>query len=124
MREEIGKNIKSIRRQKGISQQELADKIEMNRSTVAYWEMGKTTISLDMVTKLAEALDISLFDLFNYNSVDIENEVNDDLTYLNKLLCKNNIISSNYKLSNRDYEKIINFLKVNINFIIDKDNNK
>lgn len=56
-------NLKYIRKKYGISQQELANKIGKDRSSIAYWENGKADITLENVIKLSEVLNIPIHDL-------------------------------------------------------------
>lgn len=48
--------IKKYRKASGLSQQELADKLNVNRSTVAYWEKGIALPRAEMIPKVADAL--------------------------------------------------------------------
>lgn len=42
------------RKEKGISQKELANKIESKETTVASWEQGKSLPSIDMLYRLSK----------------------------------------------------------------------
>ncbi|MCK1367658.1 helix-turn-helix transcriptional regulator [Bradyrhizobium sp. 62] len=44
------------RQAKGLSQKQLADRLESDVMTVSRWELGKTAISTDALAALAEAL--------------------------------------------------------------------
>lgn len=57
-------NLKYIRQQKGISQQELGDKIGTDRSTISRWENGEIDTPLEMAMKIAEILEIPYYDFF------------------------------------------------------------
>ena len=57
-------NLKYIRQQRGISQQELAEKIGTDRSTISRWENGEIDTPLEMAMKIAEILQISYYDFF------------------------------------------------------------
>ena len=59
----IGKNIKKKRNEKGITQDQLAEKLHVTRQTVSSWEMGRTEPDVDTLTRLAEALKVSVEDL-------------------------------------------------------------
>ena len=59
----IGKNIKKKRNEKGITQDQLAEKLNVARQTVSSWEMGRTEPDVDTLTKLAEVLDVTEEDL-------------------------------------------------------------
>ena len=55
--EEIGKRIKEIRSEKGISQEKLALKAELDRTYVAGVENGKRNPSIKSLEKIINALD-------------------------------------------------------------------
>ena len=116
----IGKNIKYLRIKKGLSQQQLANKIDKDRSSIAYWESGKTTISLESLAKLSEVFNIPFSELMKEESED-DKEKKEDLIFFDKLLKKNNILDDSHILNIAEYDKIINFLKINIDFLIDFD---
>ena len=52
----IGENIKKIRQEKGVSQKELANRVNVSQSAIYYYESGKREIRLDMLEKIAVAL--------------------------------------------------------------------
>ena len=55
----IGKRIKAARKQRGISQQALAEIIACTPSYISYIETGVRSMSLDTFILIANALDIS-----------------------------------------------------------------
>ena len=59
MSEIVAERIKQRRKELGLSQEDLAKKLEVERSTVSKWESGKTNLKQSMVVKLANALDCS-----------------------------------------------------------------
>lgn len=61
---EIGKRIKELRQQTGLSQEKFALKIEMDRTYLASVESGKRNISIVNLEKIANGLSISLSELF------------------------------------------------------------
>lgn len=56
--------LKIARVEKGLSQQELADKVEATRQTIGLIEKGKYNPSLNLCIKIAKALEKTLNDLF------------------------------------------------------------
>lgn len=62
----FGKNFKSIRKSKGMSQTELALEAAVERSTVIRLESGKFNPTLDLIFTLAEALKVHPKELFDY----------------------------------------------------------
>ena len=53
----LNENIKTIRKSKGISQEELAVKLNVVRQTVSKWENGLSVPDSDMLISLSEALE-------------------------------------------------------------------
>ncbi len=65
MAEFLNKNIKFLRISKGISQQTLADKIGIDRSTISRIENNEIETTIDNAVKISEILNVSLPDLIN-----------------------------------------------------------
>ena len=63
----LGKNIKSARKAKGISQNKLAELLDISREHVAKIETAKRTTSLGLLFRVCEVLDISEQQLFDFN---------------------------------------------------------
>lgn len=53
----LNENIKTIRKSKGLSQEELAVKLNVVRQTVSKWEQGLSVPDADMLLSLSEALE-------------------------------------------------------------------
>ena len=53
----LNENIKTIRKSKGLSQQELAVKLNIVRQTVSKWEQGLSVPDSDMLISLSEVLE-------------------------------------------------------------------
>ena len=56
----IGKNIRKIRRARGLTQDELAEKLFITRQTISGWENGRTQPDIDTLTQLAGVFDVSI----------------------------------------------------------------
>ena len=56
----LNENIKAYRKAKGLSQQELALKLNVVRQTVSKWEKGLSVPDSEMLLLLADALDVSV----------------------------------------------------------------
>jgi putative transcriptional regulator len=56
----FSENLKALREEKGLSQEELAIKLSVVRQTVSKWEKGLSTPDADMLLKLAEVLGTSV----------------------------------------------------------------
>lgn len=62
----LANNIKKYRKQKGLSQNELAEILDISREHLAKLETTKRCISLMLLFRLSDALDVSLKDLFTF----------------------------------------------------------
>lgn len=69
-------NIKSMRKSKGLSQEELAIKLNVVRQTVSKWEQGLSVPDSEMLIRVSEELDTPVSALLGEN---IENKKQDDL---------------------------------------------
>ncbi len=61
----LGKKIQKLRKQKGMSQEELAEKLGFSRVYMGYIEQGRESPSLKLVIKLAKKLGVKVEDLFH-----------------------------------------------------------
>ncbi len=69
MAEDFSEKIKRIRKWKGMTQQEVADKLRVSRSCVANYENGSREPDLAIVRKLAEFYDVRVEDLMGNKTV-------------------------------------------------------
>jgi transcriptional regulator with XRE-family HTH domain len=70
----IGKNIKKIREEKGLTQQAIADLIAMHRSNYSRVETGDRDLSIDAISKIAKYFSMTIDQLVNFDG-DIPQEV-------------------------------------------------
>lgn len=56
----IGKKIQAIRKTRGLSQQQLADLMEVTRSTISNWECNRRSPHLNELEQLAKKLNVTL----------------------------------------------------------------
>ena len=68
----LSENIKAIRKSKGLSQQELAIKLNVVRQTVSKWEQGLSVPDSDMLISLSEALETPVSTLLGETVVEAE----------------------------------------------------
>jgi len=51
--------IRELRKEKGLTQEQVASYLNLDRSTYAYYESGRTRINVDVVVKLAYFFQVS-----------------------------------------------------------------
>jgi len=71
---DIGSNIKRLREEKGIKQQEIAELINMHRSNYSKIENGQREISVAALDKIAQFFDITIDELIHMGD-DLPQEV-------------------------------------------------
>lgn len=64
--EAFGLNVVFYRKRKKYTQLQLAELIDVDRSHISAIELGNVGVSLDVIFRLAEVLDISPKDLFDF----------------------------------------------------------
>ena len=64
MRTEVGKRLRIIRKQKGISTAEMAERCGVTSSGIRMMEQGQRYPSIDRLVRLAIAMDMTCRDLF------------------------------------------------------------
>ncbi|MBQ3307309.1 MAG: helix-turn-helix transcriptional regulator [Bacilli bacterium] len=64
---EIGKKIMNLRKEKGLSQEELAEKVGVARQTISKWELGETSPDLKQAKELSKIFNVSLDELVDNN---------------------------------------------------------
>lgn len=68
----LSENIKAIRKSKGLSQQELAMKLNVVRQTISKWEQGLSVPDSDLLISLSEALETPVSTLLGETVVETE----------------------------------------------------
>lgn len=75
----LGENIRILRKRKGYSQETLAQQLHVVRQTVSKWEKGLSVPDAQMLSRLAELLEVSVSDLLGSKVADAEEEREPDL---------------------------------------------
>ena len=108
----LNENIKAIRKSKGLSQQELAIKLNVVRQTVSKWEQGLSVPDSDMLITMSEVLETPVSTLLGETI--IETEV-DTLKAISEKLEVINLQLAQRKAARR---KIIRWLLISLCAII------
>ena len=107
----IGKIIHELRKKKKLSQEQIAEKINVTRQTVSNWETGQTVPDLYQAKELAKVLEISIDELFENiddreENSNIQNNESDNKTMFNASIIWNEIKLNllEYDISKVSYE--------------------
>ncbi len=80
----IGEQIKSRRMELNITQQDLADRLNVSRSAISNWETGKNYPDLQIIVQISEELRISLDELLK-GDADVVKKITKDTVESGKL---------------------------------------
>lgn len=82
----LNENLRNVRKQKGLSQQELANRLNVVRQTVSKWEKGLSVPDADMLVKIAEILEVSVEELLGekISNKEDRNEIVEQLVRINE----------------------------------------
>lgn len=69
----IGEFIQCIRKEKGMTQKDLADRISVSDKTISKWENGNSVPDTEILTSLCKNLDISVNELLSGEKLPVEN---------------------------------------------------
>ena len=89
----LNENIKALRKNKGLTQDELANRLNVVRQTISKWEKGLSVPDAEMLQKIAEVLESDVSQLLGASIKQIENEdaIVEQLSRINEqLVVKNN----------------------------------
>ena len=88
----LSENLKNLRKTKGITQEELAIRLNVVRQTISKWEKGLSVPDADTLIKLADFFEVSVSDLLG-SKVEKEadtNSIADQLSRINEQLAIKN----------------------------------
>ena len=75
----IGSLIAELRKKQGLTQQQLADKLNLSNKTISKWESGSGSPDISNLPVLAEALEISVDELLNGELNQLKSATNLDM---------------------------------------------
>ncbi|MEG0019182.1 MAG: helix-turn-helix transcriptional regulator [Oscillospiraceae bacterium] len=91
----LNENLKAIRKSKGLSQEELAIRLNVVRQTVSKWEKGLSVPDADMIIKIGETFEVPVSQILGAapegtDSTDSTNTVEEQLSRINEQLAIKN----------------------------------
>ena len=76
LKKDFGKQLKEIRKSKKLTQEQLAELVNVDTKHISFLETGRNFPSADLLEKLKNVFDIEYSDLFDFkNSKDKQNEI-------------------------------------------------
>ncbi len=87
----LQENIKNFRKERGLTQEELAIRVNVVRQTVSKWEKGQSVPDADLLQKIAEVLEVSVSQLLGQEKeIEHRNEIAEQLSRINEQLAIRN----------------------------------
>ena len=63
--EKIGKFLKELRKQKGLTQEQIAEKFNVSNRTISRWENGNNMPDLDILIEISDYYEVDLREILN-----------------------------------------------------------
>lgn len=82
----IGKRIKEVRKSRGLSQEKLAEMVDIAQNTLSYIETGDNFFTAETLEKILAVLEVDPQELFDFGHFKSNNEL---IAEINRLLCRN-----------------------------------
>ncbi len=95
---EFGKFLSQLRKEKGLTQQQLAEKLNVTDKAVSRWETGKNYPDIEIFEDLSEILDISISELLEGKRIEKENLFSVSQEHVVEQIKKNKKTGKNYRI--------------------------
>ena len=86
-KELLGLKIKELRKQKKLTQEKLAEMLNLDAGYISKFEVGRNFPTIGTLEKIAKALDVELYELFQFSpskELDFKSEITNIYDCLNK----------------------------------------
>lgn len=93
--EKIGKFIAILRKERGLTQEELANKLGITKNAVSKWERGISLMDMSLLNPLCEILGISITELLNGEKIE-KNDIKEK---------SDEVIKNTFKYTNKEIKK-------------------
>jgi len=97
----IGDNIKALRIEKGITQEQLAEHLAITYQSVSKWENGVTSPDLQLIPQIAEYFDVTIDQLFTQNMGGYNNKAHRLLS-----IYEHSGRKEDYERADKEYEQL------------------
>lgn len=101
IKKELGEKIKRIRKQRGLTQNQLAELVDISPRNLSNIELGINFVKAETLDKIIESLNISTEELFANNHIKTKNE----------LICEIDKFINKAKNDTKTLEKVYKILK-------------
>ena len=107
MAEFLNNNVKHLRIMNRMSQQDLAKKVGVDRSTISRIENGTIETTIDNAIKIADALGVSLYDLIGKDLKTVDAPPNTKHAYYKQILKDKGLMDDDDNINEENLNKLI-----------------
>lgn len=100
--EKIGEFIQKLRKDKNLTQEELARKLNITKNAISKWERGISLMDISLLKPLSEILGVSITELLNGERIE-----EDNIKSKSDEVVNNTIILSNNKIKKSKFKSIL-----------------
>ena len=75
--EMIGARIRDLRKKRSITQQALGEMLNVKKSTVSDWEIGKRSFSMNLLKRIAAALEVDVWEIIEINDIEFDGQTSE-----------------------------------------------
>lgn len=79
LKKQLGQKIKLVRKSKNMTQEQLAEIVDIGVPNISYIENGKFAPSIDTLQKIANALKVEPHELYKFTDIKSTEEIKDEL---------------------------------------------
>lgn len=121
----LGEKLRHLRKERGLTQQELAEKVMVAPSTIGMYEQGRREPDTATLSKLSQVLHVSVDYLLSEGQEDADKDIEDVIAEIRQRLLTNGQLMFNGRpLSIEELEKIADTVELSIKVLaLDKEAN-
>lgn len=121
----LGEKLRHLRKERGLTQQELAEKVMVAPSTIGMYEQGRREPDTTTLSKLSQVLHVSVDYLLSEGQEDADKDIEDVIAEIRQRLLTNGQLMFNGRpLSIEELEKIADTVELSIKVLaLDKEAN-
>lgn len=109
----FSENLKAFRKQKGLSQEELAERLHVVRQTVSKWERGQSVPDAELLIRIAEIFETSVSTLLG-DTVQPQDQTLEDVNLIAEKLEQLNLLLAERNRRSRRIWKIVGIVFVSL----------
>lgn len=99
IKKELGEKIKRIRKNRGLTQEQLAEMVDISSRNLSNIEIGVSFVKSETLEKIVEALDITTEELFSNNHIKSNIELIHGIDlYIDKVRDNNRVLGKIYRI--------------------------